>query len=138
MKRSTGSRKGRRYAVWPPETPGVIAPKFLAMFADVKRPRRRAFLAAYVQEAGRVMKARAKAGGGWKYIKWLRDDPDFRAAFERAKRAVADAVQAKVCRRAGIEALSDARLMSMLRYLRRERYGPSTLRLRSGQAGSLR
>jgi len=39
------------------------------------------------------------AGGAWHY-EWLRADPDYRAAFERAKRAVADAAEREVCRRA--------------------------------------
>jgi hypothetical protein len=104
-----------------PKAPGVIAPRFMAMFADIERPRRRAYLAAYVQEGGDTVRTRKTAGcGGW-HNEWLRADPEYRAAFERAKRAVA--AQREVCRRARRAAPSNAGLMSMLRYLRRERYG---------------
>ena len=128
MKKSTaaGDKPGRDNHIFSgrrPKAPGVIAPKFLAMFADIERPRRRAYLAAYVQEGGDVARANKTAGGGAWHYEWLRGDPDYRAAFERAQRAVADAAEREVCRRARGAALSNARLMSMLRYLRRERYG---------------
>jgi len=105
----------------PSKTAGVIAPKFLALFADVAHPRKRAYLAAYVQARGAVTKARKTAGGGSHKGRWLRDDPEYRAAFERAKRIVADTVEREICRRAGPMAMSDARLMSVLMYLRRKR-----------------
>jgi len=105
----------------PSKTAGVIAPKFLALFADVAHPRKRAYLAAYVQARGAVTKARKTAGGGSHKGRWLRDDPEYRAAFERAKRIVAEAVEGEICRRAGPKAMSDERLVSALIYLRRKR-----------------
>lgn len=107
-----------------PKAPGVIAPKFMAMFADIERPRRRAYLAAYVQEGGNIARAVKTAGGGCWHYRWICDDAEYRAAFERAKRAVADAAERAVGRRARRAAVSNAGLMAMLRYLRRERYGP--------------
>ena len=125
MKRSTppAAKPKRRYAGWPPETPGVIAPRFLALFAEVERPRRRAFLAAFVQAGGHITTAIKTAGGGWENKVWLRGDPVYRTAFERAQRLVAEAAERAVCRRAPRAALSNARLMSLLRFARRESYG---------------
>jgi len=102
-----------------PKNPGVIAREFICLFADIERPRRRAYLAAYVQEGGNTARAIKTAGGGALHTVWLRDDPHYRAAFERAKRVVADAAQRAVLRRARRVRLSDAGLMLRLRYLRR-------------------
>jgi hypothetical protein len=104
----------------PSKTAGVIAPKFLALFADVAHPRKRAYLAAYVQERGAITKARKTAGGGSSKGRWLRDDPEYRAAFEHAKRIVAETVEQEICRRAGRTAMSDGRLLSVLTYLKRK------------------
>jgi hypothetical protein len=117
-KKSRPNANGR-----PPKRPVTIAPEFLAMFADVKRPRRRAFLAAYVQERGNTVRARKSAAGGSMYFEWVREDPEYAAAFERAKRIVAETAEREVCRRAGREVLSNARLMQLLREARRECYG---------------
>jgi hypothetical protein len=127
MKKSPAGRERRRnnyiFSGRRPKAPGVIARRFMAMFADIERPRRRAYLAAYVQEGGDTVRTKKTAGcGGW-HNQWLRDDPQYRAAFERAKRAVADAAERAVVRRARRAALSDGGLMSLLRYFRRERYG---------------
>jgi hypothetical protein len=99
----------------------VIAPEFLALFPEVERPRRRACLAAYVQE-GTIAKAKKKLRGGCNQSRWLRDDPVYRAAFERAKRIVAEAAERDVCRRARSVPLSDRRMKWMLRSMRPERY----------------
>lgn len=61
------------------------------MFAGVAHPRKRVYLAAYVQERGDQIRSRRTAGGGSQHCYWLRDDPEYRAAYERARRAVAAA-----------------------------------------------
>jgi len=116
-KKSRPNFNGRR-----PKRPVTIAPEFLAMFADVRRPRRRAYLAAYVQERGHTLRARKSAAGGCWHFQWLRDDVEYAQAFARAKRIVAEATERAICR-AGRAALSNARLMQMLRGARRESYG---------------
>ena len=122
MKKST-RRDNHIFSGRRPKSPGVIAPRFMAMFADIERPRRRAYLAAYVQEGGNIARAMKTAGGGAWHYRWLGADAEYRAAFERAQRAVADAAERAVSRRARRAMMSNAGLMSMLRYLRRKRYG---------------
>lgn len=116
----TGKKQSRRFGRQP-KRPVTVAPEFLELFADVAMTRRRAFLAAYVQESGHIPRAKKAAAGGALHTIWQRDDPDYRAAFERAKRMVADAAERRVCRRAGRRAPTDARLLSVLRYMRRTR-----------------
>jgi hypothetical protein len=130
MKNSTATARKRHsrnyiFSGRRPKAPGVIAREFMCLFADIERPRRRAYLAAYVQEGGNTARAIKTAGGGSLHTVWLRDDPEYRAAFERAQRAVADAAQRAVLRRARRVRLTNAGLMSRLRYLRPERYDPS-------------
>jgi hypothetical protein len=124
MKRSTGSdKKAKRRIGRQPKRPVTIAPKFLAMFTEVAQPRRQALLAAYVQEGGNIPRAIKAARGGCLHSHWLRNDPDYRRAFERAKRVVGDAREREILLRArrGVP-MSNARLMSVLRYARRESY----------------
>ena len=103
----------------PPKAPGMIAPEFAALFADIAHPRKRAYLAAYVQEGGDTVRARKTAGGGGCHSDWMRADAEYRAAFHRAKLAVADRAEAAVYRRARPAPDSDARLMDVLRRLGR-------------------
>jgi hypothetical protein len=126
MKRSTGGdKKAKRRIGRQPKRPVTIAPKFLAMFTEVAQPRRQALLAAYVQEGGDMRKAMTAAAGGALHAKWLREDSDYRAAFERARRMAAEAAEREVRRRAGRMTMSNARLMSVLRYARPESYAGS-------------
>jgi hypothetical protein len=104
--------------------PGAIAPEFLALFAEVEQPRRRAFLAAYVQEGGNFLRTKRRARAS-KHYDWVRGDAVYRAAFERAKRMVADAAERAVVRRARGMALSNARLRWILRSFRPESYAGS-------------
>ena len=73
----------------PPKNPGVIAPKFDALFEDIAHPRKRAYLAAYVQESGNTVRARKTSGSGGAHSDWLRADPEYAAGFARAKLEVA-------------------------------------------------
>ena len=105
----------------PPKAPGTIAPEFAALFTDIAHPRKRAYLAAYVQEGGDTEKARKTAGGGHRHSAWISADDEYRAAFKRARLAVADRAEAAVYRRAGAARNTDARLADVLRRLRRPR-----------------
>ena len=107
----------------PPRHPGAIAPEYLALFADIAHPRQRAYLAAYVQERGEQTKTRKTAGGGTSHYRWLGEDADYRAAFERAQLAVADAVERGVYASAGARARSEAALIALLGRLARPGYG---------------
>ena len=124
VRRRAKHRRPNRHFGRPPKNPGVIAPEFLALFEDIAHPRKRAFLAAYLQEGGHITRARKTAGGGAKHWNWLRVDPEYRAAFGRAKRALAEAAEREVLRRAGPPAVrSDRALMSVLTRMRRIGYG---------------
>jgi hypothetical protein len=103
----------------PPKAPGVIAPEFAALFSDIAHPRKRAYLAAYVQEGGNTARARKTAGGGGRHSTWLGADAEYRAAYVRARMAVADRAEAAVYRRAGRMSGSDRSLMDVVRRLRR-------------------
>jgi hypothetical protein len=112
-----------RYIGRPPKNPGALAPEYLAMFADIAHPRKRVYLAAYVQERGDWSRSRRTAGGGSSHSRWLREDPEYRVAFERARLAVADAAEGDVWRAAGRAPRSNESLMVFLARLRREGYG---------------
>jgi hypothetical protein len=112
-----------RYIGRPPKNPGAIAPEYLALFADIAHPRKRVYLAAYVQERGDWSRSRGTAGGGSQHCYWLRYDPQYRAAFERARLAVADAVEREVWRAAGRAPQSSESLIAFLARLGREGYG---------------
>jgi hypothetical protein len=116
-------RRPHRHIGRPPRSPGAIAPEFFALFAAIAHARKRAYLAAYVQEGGDQVKARKTAGGGGQHCYWRRDDPEYRAAFERARLAVCEASERDVCSRAAPADNSDAALMSLMSRLRKERYG---------------
>ena len=93
------------------------------MFADIAHPRKRVYLAAYVQERGHQLRSRRTAGGGSSNSRWLREDPEYRAAFERARLAVADAVEREIWRAAGLAPKSSESLTAFLARLGREGYG---------------
>ena len=93
------------------------------MFEEIAHPRKRGYLAAYVQERGDQRRTRKTAGGGSSSYRWLRDDPEYRAAFARAKLAVADAVEREVLSRAAPAPGSNEQIMSVLTRLRRKGYG---------------
>jgi hypothetical protein len=119
VRRRAKHRRPNRHFGRPPKNPRAIAPEFLALFAEIAHPRKRVFLAAYVQEGGSTARARKAACGGAKHWKWLREDPGYRAAFERATRAVAEAVEREICARAARAPGSDRALMALLTRLRR-------------------
>ena len=116
-------RRPHRHIGRPPKHFGAIAPQYLAQFADVAHPRKRAYLAAYVQERGAQAKTRRTAGGGSSHYRWLGADADYRAAFERAQRAVADAVERDIYERAAAGARSERALIALLGRLTRPGYG---------------
>jgi hypothetical protein len=118
-------RRPHRHIGRPPRHPGAIAPQYLALFADIAHPRQRAYLAAYVQERGAQTKTRKTAGGGGSHYRWLGQDPDYRAAFARARLAVADAVERDIYARAGAAASSETALIARLGRLTRKGYGES-------------
>jgi hypothetical protein len=93
------------------------------MFAEIAHPRKRVYLAAYVQERGDSSRSRRTAGGGSSHYRWLREDSGYRAAFARAKLAVADAVERDVWHAAGRAPRSSESLIAFLARLRREGYG---------------
>ncbi len=123
-------RHGRshRYIGHPPKNPGVVAPEYLALFADIAHPRKRVYLAAYVQERGDQIRSRRTAGGGSQHCYWLRDDAAYRAAFERARLAVAAAVERDVWRAAGAAPKSDETLKAFLSRLGRTDTGRKKVR----------
>src|SRR5204863_8634687 len=91
-------------------------------FAETAHPRKRAYLAAYVQEGGDTARARKTAGGGGHHSDWMRGDAEYRAAFLRAKLAVAERAEEAIYRRAR-RGRSDAQLIDALTRLRRAGYG---------------
>lgn len=93
------------------------------MFADIAHPRKRVYLAAYVQERGDWAKTRRTAGGGSSHSRWLRDDAQYRTVFARARLAVADAVERDVWRAARGAPQSGESLIALLARLGREGYG---------------
>jgi hypothetical protein len=105
-----------------PKNPGVIAPEFMALFAEIVHSRKRAYLAAYVQEGGDTEKARQTAGGGHSHSAWMRADPEYAAAYARAKAAVAERREAAIFGAAGGET-SDSSLVQALKQLKRPSYG---------------
>ena len=121
-------RPPHRHFGRPPKNPGAIAPEYLALFADIAHPRKRAYLAAYVQERGGQIRTRRTAGGGSSNYRWQREDPEFRAGFERAKLAVADAVESDVWRDAAGAPQSGETLKTFLSRLGRKGYGEGRLR----------
>jgi len=123
VRRRAKHRRPNRHFGRPPKNPGAIAPEFLALFQEIAHPRKRVFLAAYVQERGHTTRARKTAGGGAKHWNWLRDDPEYRAAFARAQRTVCEAVEAEVFRRYVAAPNTDRELMSVLRRMRPNEYG---------------
>jgi hypothetical protein len=116
-------RRPHRHVGHPPKNPGVIAPEYLALFAEIAHPRKRVYLAAYVQERGEQTRSRKTAGGGSSHSRWLREDPEYRAAFERARLAVADAVERDVWRAAGRSPNPGESLIAFLARLGRKGYG---------------
>jgi len=116
-------RRPHRHFGRPPKAPGAIAPEYLSLFENIAHPRKRAYLAAYVQERGGQVRTRKTAGGGSSHFRWLRDDPDYRAAFRRARLAVADAIEREIYRRAVAAPSTDGQIMSVVARLRREGYG---------------
>jgi hypothetical protein len=129
-KRFRGNGKNRNGLMIgrPPKAPGAIAPEFEALFEDIAHPRKRAYLAAYVQEGGNSVRARKTSGSGGNHSDWLRADPEYAAAFARAKLEVAARAEAMVFRYARSRTNSNARrgdayLMDVVRRLRRPGYG---------------
>jgi hypothetical protein len=124
-KRFRGNGKNRNGLMIgrPPKNPGAIAPKFEALFEDIAHPRKRAYLAAYVQEGGHWARTRKTSGSGGNHSDWLRADPEYAAAFARAKLEVAARAERAVFGRAGRPGRGDARLMDVVRRLRRPGYG---------------
>jgi hypothetical protein len=87
------------------------------------RRRQRAFLAAWVR-ARNFRRAGARSGvRHQRHFDWLRRDPAYRAAFRRARMAVAEAAERAVYRRARRTRPSDAALMDAVRRLTRPGYG---------------
>ena len=125
MQRLRGNGKNRNGLMIgrPPKAPGVIAPRFDAMFEEIAHPRKRAYLAAYVQDGGNTVKARSTAGTGGHHGDWIRADPEYAAAFARAKLEVAARAERAVFARAGRPRRGDAHLMDVVRRLTRPGYG---------------
>ncbi len=97
--------------------------RFVALPARERRRRQRLLLAAY--ERTRGIKAAAALSGvhTQRHYDWLREDAKYRAAFARAKLAVAAAAERAVLRGAGAPRWTEAQLMEVVRRLRRPGYG---------------
>ena len=94
-----------------------------------RRRRQRAFLAAWVR-ARNFRRAGARSGvDHQRHFDWLRKDPAYRAAFRRARMAIAEAAERAIYRRARLTRPSDADLMDVVRRLKRAGYA-------SGSAGA--
>jgi hypothetical protein len=76
-----------------------------------------------VQEGGHWARTRKTSGSGGNHSDWLRADPEYAAAFARAKLEVAARAERAVFGRAGRPGRGDARLMDVVRRLRRPGYG---------------
>jgi hypothetical protein len=102
---------------------GARAGTFLPLTKRGKRSRQRAYLAAY-RETGQIMRAGALSGlGHQRHYDWMRADPEYRAAFARARLEIAEAAERAVFRRAPAPGSSDADLIDVLTRLRRPGYG---------------
>jgi len=103
--------------------PGKAPRRFVALPARERRRRQRLFLDAYERARG-IKRAAALSGVAWqRHYEWLREDPEYRAAFARAKLALAEAAERAVFRRAGGPPRSEAHLMDVVRRLTRPGYG---------------
>jgi len=127
VRRRAKHRRPNRHFGRPPKNPGAIAPQCLALFAEIAHPRKRAFLAAYVQEGGHTARARKTACGGAKHWSWLRSDAAYRAAFERAKCAVAEAAEREIFRQAAHGPRTDSEIISVITRMKRRAYGERRL-----------